>query len=124
VRIRCRAAAFPKMFLQAEVGTAPAAEEENAAQMLFLSCSPSERQIEVSSCYNVMPSPRAVAPPPCLLCFWLLAFGLLAFGFWLFDVGGFGRGKGLLKGKEFLKGKGLLKGENKLLKGKCWREDC
>jgi hypothetical protein len=29
-KVRCRAAAFPKMFLQAEIGTAPATEEENA----------------------------------------------------------------------------------------------
>jgi hypothetical protein len=42
-RIRCRAAAFPKMFLQAEIGTAPATEEENAKQLFFLSCLLSER---------------------------------------------------------------------------------
>jgi hypothetical protein len=34
---RCRAAAIPKTFLQAEIGTAPATEEENSAQLLFLS---------------------------------------------------------------------------------------
>jgi hypothetical protein len=38
VRIRCRAAAFPKMFLQAEIGTVSASEEENAEELLFLSC--------------------------------------------------------------------------------------
>jgi hypothetical protein len=33
----------------------------------------------------------------------LWAFGLL--GFWIFDVGGFWKGKGLLKGKQLQKGK-------------------
>jgi hypothetical protein len=33
VRIRCRAAAFPKMFLQVEIVTAMATEEENAKQL-------------------------------------------------------------------------------------------
>jgi hypothetical protein len=32
------------MFLQAEIGTVLAAEEENAEQLLFLSCLPSEKQ--------------------------------------------------------------------------------
>jgi hypothetical protein len=40
---------------------------------------------------------------------------VFAFGSWLFNVGGFWEGKGLLKGKGMLKG-------NELLKGKCWRE--
>jgi hypothetical protein len=43
-RIRCRAAAFSKMFLQAEIGTAPATEEVSAEQLLFLSCLCSEKQ--------------------------------------------------------------------------------
>jgi hypothetical protein len=35
------------MFLQAEIGTAPAAEEENAEQLLFLSCLCSEGRSRV-----------------------------------------------------------------------------
>jgi hypothetical protein len=65
-----------------------------------------------------MPLPRTAAPP-CLpldikdslkeemrlllwaFCFGLFAVGFLleAFGFWLFDVGSFWKGKGMLKGK-------------------------
>jgi hypothetical protein len=44
VRIRCRAAAFPKMFLQVEIVTATGTEEENTKQLLFLSCLHSEKQ--------------------------------------------------------------------------------
>jgi hypothetical protein len=43
-RIRCRAVAFPKMFLQAEIGTALITEDENAEQLLFLNCLSSEKQ--------------------------------------------------------------------------------
>jgi hypothetical protein len=52
--------------LQAEFGTAPAAEErerQNAAQQHFLS---SKKKRADFSCYNVTPLPRTVAPPLCL----------------------------------------------------------
>jgi hypothetical protein len=39
--------------------------------------------------------------------------GAFALDFWLFDVGGLWKGKGLLKGKWIAKGK--------VLKGDCWR---
>jgi hypothetical protein len=46
-----------------------------------------------------------------------LAFGLFAFwvkgGFLIWEA---------LEGERTIEEKGLLKGENKLLKGKCWRE--
>jgi hypothetical protein len=57
--------------LQAEFGTAPAAEEserQNAAQLLFLSCLYSQKDVgrQVSLVTMSRPSPRTVAPPPCL----------------------------------------------------------
>jgi hypothetical protein len=56
--------------LQAEFGTAPAAEEterQDATQLLFLSCF-KLREVgkQVSLVTMSLPSPRTVAPPPCL----------------------------------------------------------
>jgi hypothetical protein len=69
VRIRCRAAAFPKMFLQAEIGTAPAIEKGNAAQLLFLGCLSSEKQ----ECRFLLL--QCHAPPPELLLHLLFTTG-------------------------------------------------
>jgi hypothetical protein len=57
--------------LQAESGTAPATEEserQNAAQLLFLSRLPSEKEAgtQVSLVTMSLPSWRAASPPPCL----------------------------------------------------------
>jgi hypothetical protein len=57
--------------LQAAFGTAPAAEEserQNAAQLLFLSCLCSEKEVrtQVSLVTMSRPSLRTAAPPPCL----------------------------------------------------------
>jgi hypothetical protein len=42
-RIRCRVDAFPKIFQQVEIDTAPATEEENAKHLFFLTFFHSER---------------------------------------------------------------------------------
>jgi hypothetical protein len=55
--------------LQAEFGTAPAAEEserQNAAQLIFLSCYIQRSREHGSAVTMPCPSPRTVAPPPCL----------------------------------------------------------
>jgi hypothetical protein len=49
------------MFLQAEIGIAPATEEENAKQLLFLNC-----RWQVSVVTMSHPSLKTVAKPPCL----------------------------------------------------------
>jgi hypothetical protein len=49
-----------------------------------------------------------------LYMFWLLVFGFWAFGFWLLSVGGFWKGKELLKGEDSEE-KRITEGE--LLKG-------
>jgi hypothetical protein len=57
--------------LHAEFGTAPATEDserQNTAQLLFLSCLHSEKEVgrQVPLFTMSLPSPRTVAPPPCL----------------------------------------------------------
>jgi hypothetical protein len=72
------------MFLQAEIGTAPAAEEENAAQLLLLSCLHSEKQecrfllLQCHCCSTLFPTgEKRLAEggqEAFALGFWLLGF--------------------------------------------------